>query len=359
MQSFQFNRFNKLQHYVTHIIQPSHLQQSHHLNLFKKFAVGPDYSSVSRNLALELIRVTEAAALASGRWVGKGDKNKADQVAVDQMRKVLNSIQMQGTVVIGEGEKDEAPMLYRGEQLGSGTSPELDIAVDPLDGTTLVAQGRDGAISVIALAEKGALFNPGPCMYMEKIAVGPNVPATTVSLSYPVHRNLEAVAYHLGKPISDVTVLILDRPRHAKLIQECREAGARIKLIGDGDVGGAIETAKETSPVDILMGIGGTPEGVVAAAALKCMGGSIQGRLWPRNDEEKLEAIRQGYDLQKIQDTRDLCSGEEVYFAATGVTDGDLVRGVRYYSGGASTNSIVMRSKSGTIRFVESYHRQV
>eukprot|EP01025_Chloroclados_australasicus_P059007 TRINITY_DN744_c0_g1_i4.p1 TRINITY_DN744_c0_g1~~TRINITY_DN744_c0_g1_i4.p1 ORF type:complete len:413 (-),score=51.78 TRINITY_DN744_c0_g1_i4:604-1842(-) len=318
---------------------------------------GPDYTSVARNLALELVRVTEAAALAAGKWVGKGDKIKADQAAVDQMRAVLNSIEMEGVVVIGEGEKDEAPMLYRGERLGTGHVPQIDIAVDPLDGTTLVAQGRDGAVSVIALAEKGALFNPGPCMYMEKLAVGPKVPANTISLNQPVSRNLEIIGFHLGKPVSDVTVLILDRPRHEELIRQCREAGARIKLISDGDVGGAIETAKEASPVDVLIGIGGTPEGVVAAAALKCMGGSIQGKLWPRSEAEKQAALDQGYDLDKILMTDDLCNGEEVFFAATGVTDGDLLRGVRYYSGGASTNSIVMRSKSGTIRYLESYHR--
>uniref|UniRef100_A0A7S0RNY2 Fructose-bisphosphatase n=1 Tax=Chlamydomonas leiostraca TaxID=1034604 RepID=A0A7S0RNY2_9CHLO len=320
---------------------------------------GPDYSAVQRNLALELVRVTEAAALASGRWLGKGDKNAADQAAVDMMRKVLNSVQMEGVVVIGEGEKDEAPMLYCGERIGDGSTnaPAVDIAVDPLDGTTLTAQGRNGAISVIAVAKRGSLFDPGPCMYMEKLAVGPEVPPGAVSLNYSVKRNLAEVAAALRKPISDVTVVMLDRPRHADLIRQCREAGARIRLISDGDVGGAIEVAKAGGPVDILMGIGGTPEGVIAAAALKCMGGTLQGRLWPRSDEEAAKARAQGYDLKKVLTLDDLVKGDDVFFAATGVTDGDLLRGVRYYSGGASTNSMVMRCASGTVRFVETFHR--
>lgn len=310
-----------------------------------------------RNLALELVRVTEAAALAAGRWYGKGDKNAADQAAVDMMRSVLNSVNMEGVVVIGEGEKDEAPMLYCGEKLGTGVEPAVDIAVDPLDGTTLISQGRSGAVSVIALAERGALFDPGPCMYMEKLAVGPQVNPHMVSLLYPIDRNLRAVGSALGKPVSDVTVLILDRPRHKEIINQCREAGARIRLISDGDVGGAIEVAKAGSPVDVLMGIGGTPEGVIAAAALKCMGGSIQGRLWPRTPEERQKAIDAGYDIRKVLYTDDLCAGERVFFAATGVSDGDLLRGVRYYAGGASTNSIVMRSQSGTVRIIETQHR--
>jgi len=318
---------------------------------------GPDYSAVQRNLALELVRVTEAAALASGRWLGKGDKNAADKAAVDMMRKVLNSVQMDGVVVIGEGEKDEAPMLYCGERIGDGSSMPVDIAVDPLDGTTLTAQGRNGAVSVIALAKRGSLFDPGPVMYMEKLAVGPQVPAHTVSLNNSVAQNLEAVALALDKPISDVTVLMLDRPRHADLVRQCREAGARIRLISDGDVGGAIEVAKAGAPVDVMMGIGGTPEGVIAACALKCMGGSLQGRLWPRNEEERRKAVERGYDLTKVLHVDDLCKGDDVYFAATGVSDGDLLRGVRYFSGGASTNSIVMRCKSGTVRFIETFHK--
>lgn len=319
--------------------------------------LGPDYTKVQRNLALELVRVTEAAALAAGRWYGKGDKNAADQAAVDAMRKVLNSIQMDGVIVIGEGEKDEAPMLYCGERLGDGSWPQVDIAVDPLDGTTLTAMGRSGAVSVIAVAERGALFDPGPCMYMEKLAVGPAVDPNLISLEYSVRHNLSAVAYCLGKPISDVTVIMLDRPRHQDLIKQCREAGARIRLISDGDVGGAIEVAKMGSPVDVLMGIGGTPEGVIAAAALKCMGGHIQGRLWPRNEDERERAVAAGYDLSKLLYTNDLCSGEKVFFAATGVSDGELLRGVRYFAGGASTNSMVMRAESGTVRLIETQHR--
>lgn len=318
---------------------------------------GPDYSGVQRNLALELVRVTEAAALAAGRWFGKGDKNAADQAAVDAMRKVLNSISMDGVVIIGEGEKDEAPMLYCGERLGDGRAPHVDIAVDPLDGTTLTAQGRNGAVAVIAVAERGALFDPGPCMYMEKLAVGPQVDPRRISLDYTVRHNLEAIANCLGKPIGDVTVLVLDRPRHAKLVSEIREAGARIRMISDGDVAGAIETAKAGAPVDVMMGIGGTPEGVIAAAALKCMGGSLFGRLWPRNDEERAKAEKAGYNIHQVLTTEDLCKGEQVFFAATGVSDGDLLKGVRYVSGGATTNSIVMRYQSGTVRFIETTHR--
>lgn len=320
---------------------------------------GPDYSSVQRNLALELVRVTEAAALASGRWLGKGDKNAADQAAVDMMRKVLNSVRMDGVVVIGEGEKDEAPMLYCGEHIGDGTSgaPAVDIAVDPLDGTTLTAQGRNGAVAVIAVAKRGSLFDPGPCMYMEKLAVGPQVPASSVSLEKSIAENLQAVATALGKPVSDVTAVILDRPRHADIIKQVRDAGARIRLISDGDVGAAIEVAKVGGAVDIMLGIGGTPEGVIAACALKCMGGTLQGRLWPRNEEETKKALALGYDLKKVLGVEDLCKGDDVFFAATGVSDGDMLRGVRYHSGGASTNSIVMRCKSGTVRFVETFHR--
>ncbi|EIE22607.1 hypothetical protein COCSUDRAFT_53601 [Coccomyxa subellipsoidea C-169] len=287
---------------------------------------------------MELVRVTEAAALAGGSWLGKGDKNAADQAAVDMMRK-------------------EAPMLYCGEQIGTGQEPMVDIAVDPLDGTTLVSQGRNGAISVIAMAERGALFDPGPCMYMEKLAVGPEVNPHMVSLLYPVERNLKAVAVALNKPVRDVTVCILDRPRHADLIAQCRQAGARIRLLSDGDVAGAIEVAKQGSPVDVMLGIGGTPEGVIAAAALKCMGGSLQARLWPRNEEERRRAEAAGLDISAILYQDDLCKGEQVFFAATGVSDGDLLRGVRYFSGGASTNSIVMRASSGTVRMIETHHK--
>jgi fructose-1,6-bisphosphatase II len=312
---------------------------------------------MQRNLALELVRVTEAAALACGRWLGKGDKNAADQAAVDMMRKVLNSVPMTGVVVIGEGAKDEAPMLYCGEQIGTGGGEEMDIAVDPLDGTTLCASGRSGAITVIAVGKRGSFFDPGPVMYMSKIAVGPAVPVGAVSLDFSVKQNLEAVSKALEKPISDVTVLVLDRPRHADLIREIRETGSRIRLISDGDIAGAIETAKSGAPVDIMMGIGGTPEGVIAAAALKCMGGWMQGRLYPRNDLERTQAIEQGYDLTKLLSMEDLAKGDDIFFVATGVSDGDLLRGVRYFSGGASTNSMVMRCKSGTVRFIETFHK--
>jgi fructose-1,6-bisphosphatase II len=308
-------------------------------------------------LALELVRVTEAAALAAARWLGKGDKNAADQAAVDMMRKVLNDISMDGVVVIGEGEKDEAPMLYCGEHIGGGTPPAVDIAVDPLDGTTLTAQGRSGAIAVIALAERGCLYDPGPCFYMEKLAVGPEVDPRRISLDYSVTHNLEAIANCLGKPVEDVTVLVLDRPRHAKLIKEIRDAGARIRMISDGDVGGAIETAKPEAPVDVMMGIGGTPEGVIAAAALKCMGGHIQGRLWPRDDADAAAIRASGRDPTRILYTDDLVRGNDVFFAATGVSDGDLVRGVRFFSGGATTNSVVMRGKSQTVRYIETFHK--
>lgn len=318
---------------------------------------GPDYSTCQRNLALELVRVTEAAALASGRWFGKGDKNAADQAAVDMMRSVLGTIQMDGVVVIGEGEKDEAPMLYVGERVGDGSEPCVDIAVDPLDGTTLIAQGRNGAVSVIAVAERGGLFDPGPCFYMMKLATPPEVDQFSVSLDYPVKKNLEVVARALERDISEVTVCLLDRPRHADLIRECREAGARIRLISDGDVAGAIDVAKMGSPVDVMLGIGGTPEGVIAAAALKCMGANLQGRLVPRSEDEREVTIAAGYDVNKILYTDDLCSGKQVFFAATGVSDGDLLRGVRYYRGGATTNSMVMRYQSGTVRMIETFHQ--
>src|SRR5882724_1831549 len=279
-----------------------------------------------RNLAMELMRSTEAAALAGGRWMGRGDKNAADGASVDAMRLVLNSIAMDGVVVIGEGEKDEAPMLYNGEQIGDGSHPKVDIAVDPLEGTTLTSLGRNNAIAVIAVAERGAMFNPGPCVYMEKIAVGPQA-ADVIDINAPVKANLEAVAKALGERVSDVTAVILDRERHADIIRECREAGARIKLIQDGDVAGAISVAWRNSGIDILFGVGGTPEGVIAAAGIKCLGGSIQGRLWPRNDDERRAALDMGYDLDRVLMTDDLVSGDDIHFAATGITDGELLRG--------------------------------
>jgi fructose-1,6-bisphosphatase II len=305
---------------------------------------------------MELMRATEAAALAGGRWMGRGDKNAADGASVDAMRLVLNSISMDGLVVIGEGEKDEAPMLFNGEQIGDGSAPLMDIAVDPLEGTTLTSLGRNNAISVIAMAERGTMFNPGPCVYMEKIAAGPAA-ADAIDLNAPVKANLEAVAKALGERVSDVTAVILDRDRHEGIIRECREAGARIKLIQDGDVAGAISVVWRNSGIDVLFGIGGTPEGVIAAAGIKCLGGAIQGRLWPRNGDERRAALDMGYDLDKVLTTDDLVKGDDVFFAATGVSDGDLLRGVRYWGDGASTQSLVMRSKSGTIRIIDATHK--
>ncbi len=308
-----------------------------------------------RNLAMELMRATEAAALAAGRWMGRGDKNAADGAAVEAMRVVLSTVQMEGVVVIGEGEKDEAPMLFNGEQIGDGSPPSMDIAVDPVDGTTLTALGRGGAIAVIAMSERGTMFDPGPCVYMEKIAVGPAA-ADVIDINAPVKANLEAVAKALGEKVSDVTAVVLDRDRHADIIRECRDAGARIRLIPDGDVAGAISVAWRNSGNDILFGVGGTPEGVIAACALKALGGTIQGKLWPRNDEERNAALDAGYDLDKVLMLDDLVSGDDVFFAATGITDGELLRGVRYWGEGAGTQSLVMRSKSGTIRVIDAQH---
>ncbi len=308
-----------------------------------------------RNLAMELMRATEAAALAAGRWMGRGDKNAADGAAVEAMRVVLSTVRMEGVVVIGEGEKDEAPMLFNGEQIGDGSPPSMDIAVDPVDGTTLTSLGQDGAIAVIAMSERGTMFDPGPCVYMDKIAAGPAA-AEVIDINAPVKANLEAVAKALGEKVSDVTAVILDRPRHEDIIRECREAGARIRLIPDGDVAGAISVAWRNSGNDILFGVGGTPEGVIAACALKALGGSIQGKLWPRNDEERKAAVDAGYDLDKVLMLDDLVSGDDVFFAATGITDGELLRGVRYWGEGAGTQSLVMRSKSGTIRIIEAQH---
>jgi fructose-1,6-bisphosphatase II len=308
-----------------------------------------------RNLAMELMRATEAAALAAGRWMGRGDKNAADGAAVEAMRVVLSSVRMEGVVVIGEGEKDEAPMLFNGEQIGDGSPPSMDIAVDPVDGTTLTSLGRGGAIAVIAMSERGTMFDPGPCVYMDKIAAGPAA-IDVIDINAPVKANLEAVAKALGEKVSDVTAVILDRERHTDIIRECREAGARIRLIPDGDVAGAISVAWRNSGNDILFGVGGTPEGVISACALKALGGTIQGKLWPRNDEERTAALDAGYDLDKTLLLDDLVSGDDVFFAATGITDGELLRGVRYWGEGAGTQSLVMRSKSGTIRIIEAQH---
>jgi fructose-1,6-bisphosphatase II len=309
-----------------------------------------------RNLAMELVRVTEAAALSAARWMGRGDKEGADGAAVDAMRTVLSTVAMDGVVVIGEGEKDEAPMLYNGERIGTGEPPPTDIAVDPIDGTTLTSLGRGNAIAVIAVSERGTMFNPGPCVYMEKIAAGPES-VGIIDITRSPTENLEAIAKAKGEAIRDVTAVILDRPRHADLIAEVRAAGARIRLITDGDVAGAISTAWPESGADVLFGIGGTPEGVIAAAALKCMGGVMEGRLWPRNDEERDLAIAQGYNLDAVLTIDDLVAGDNCFFAATGITDGELLRGVHYDGSGASTQSLLMRSKSGTVRRVDARHR--
>jgi fructose-1,6-bisphosphatase II len=309
----------------------------------------------SRNLAMELMRVTEAAAMAAGRWMGRGDKEGADQAAVNAMRVVLETISMDGIVVIGEGEKDNAPMLYNGEHIGNGTPPATDIAVDPIDGTRLTALGRGGALAVMAMSERGTMFNPGPCVYMEKLAVGSKA-AGSVDIRRSPTENIEAVAKALGKSARDVTVVILDRPRHADLIAEVRESGARVKLITDGDIAAAMSTGWPDSGVDILLGIGGTPEGVIAAAALSCMGGEIQGKLWPRGDDERAAAIAAGYDLDAVLTTADLVGGDNSFFAATGITDGELLQGVRFHDFGATTQSLVMRSRSGTVRFVSARH---
>ncbi len=305
---------------------------------------------------MELVRVTESAALAAAGWVGRGDKKAADGAAVDAMRNVLDTVSMDGIVVIGEGEKDEAPMLYNGERVGNGSTPHADVAVDPIDGTTLTAMGRGNALSVIAVAERGSMFNPGPCFYMEKIAVGPEA-ASAVDLDFSPTKNIKEVARAMRKLVSEVTVMILERDRHNDLIAEVRKTGARIRLISDGDIFGAIAAASSEVGVDILMGVGGTPEGVVAAAALKAMGGEILGRLSPRNDAERDEAIKAGYDLSKVLTTNDLVRGNDVFFAATGVTDGELLRGVRYDSYGARSHSLVMRSRSGTIRYIDTHRR--
>ncbi|MGH9118989.1 MAG: class II fructose-bisphosphatase [Acidimicrobiales bacterium] len=308
-----------------------------------------------RNLAFELVRVTEVAALAAARWMGRGDANGADGAAVDAMRLVLETVPMDGVVVIGEGEKDEAPMLYNGEGIGDGSPPAADIAVDPIDGTKLTALGRANALSVVALSERGTMFNPGPCVYMEKIAVGPEA-AGAVNLDASPSENIHAVAKATGKSVQNVTVVILDRPRHDELIAEVRDAGARIRLIPDGDVAGAISTAWPDSGADLLYGIGGTPEGVISAAALKCMGGDIQGRLWPRDDTERETAIDLGYDLDQVLSIDELVRGDNCFFAATGITDGELLKGVHYDRRGAITQSLVMRSKSGTVRLITARH---
>jgi fructose-1,6-bisphosphatase II len=319
-------------------------------------SLGHERARVDRNLALELVRVTEAAALAAARMVGRGDKEGADQAAVDAMRHVLDSVSMDGVVVIGEGEKDKAPMLYNGEQIGDGSPPEVDVAVDPLEGTRLTALGMPNAIAVIALAERGTMFSPGPIVYMEKIAGGPEI-ADLLDLDRPLPETLKLVADRKGIDIRDVMVVMLDRERHHDAMRSVRDVGARVRLITDGDVAGAMLAVSDNTPVDLLWGIGGTPEGVISAAAIKCIGGQLLGRLWPRSDEERSEAENEGYDLSRILSCDDLVSGDDVFFSATGVTDGDVLQGVRYQGDrGATTESLVMRSRSGTVRRVSARH---
>ncbi|MGW3729044.1 class II fructose-bisphosphatase [Streptomyces sp. F001] len=309
-----------------------------------------------RNLALELVRVTEAAAMAAGRWVGRGDKNGADGAAVRAMRSLVSTVSMNGVVVIGEGEKDEAPMLFNGERVGDGTGPECDIAVDPIDGTTLTAKGMPNAIAVLAAAERGSMFDPSAVFYMDKLVTGPEA-ADFVDIDAPVSVNIRRVAKAKARQPEDVTVVILDRPRHEGIINEIRETGARIKLISDGDVAGSILALREGTGVDLLLGVGGTPEGIISACAVKCLGGTIQGKLWPKDDEERQRAVDAGHDLDRVLTTEDLVTGENVFFVATGITDGELLRGVRYRSETATTDSIVMRSRSGTVRRIDSEHR--
>jgi fructose-1,6-bisphosphatase II len=313
-------------------------------------------SPPDRNLAMELVRVTEAAAMGAGRWVGRGDKNAADQAAVDAMRLMLGTVQMDGIVVIGEGEKDEAPMLFNGESIGSGFGPAVDVAVDPLEGTRLTALGQQNAISVIAVAERGTLFFPDAALYMDKIAAGAEA-ADAIDIDATPEENVRNVAEAKGKSPRDVSVIVLERDRHEQLIADLRRAGARVTLIRDGDVAPAIAAAHGgIAEVDLLMGIGGTPEGVIAAAAIKCLGGALQGRLWPRNDDERQRLIDHGYDVDRVLTTDDLVAGDDVFVAATGVTSGALLRGVRYTRDGAVTESMVMRSRSGTVRRVEAEH---
>jgi fructose-1,6-bisphosphatase II len=322
--------------------------------LSKSLAVGDD--EPDRNLALELVRVTEAAAIAGGHWVGFGDKNSADGAAVDAMRSLLSTVRFNGVVVIGEGEKDEAPMLFNGERVGDGSGPEVDVAVDPIDGTRLTALGMNNALAVLAVAERGTMFDPSAVFYMEKLVTGPEA-ADMVDLRLPVKQNLHLIAKAKGVKVNQLTVCVLDRDRHKPLIEEIRSAGARTKIILDGDVAGGIAACRAGTGVDALMGIGGTPEGIITACAVRALGGVIQGRLWPTNDEEKQKALDAGHDLDKVLTTNDLVTSDNCYFAATGITDGDLLRGVRYNKSKVLTQSIVMRSKSGTTRFVEGEHQ--
>jgi fructose-1,6-bisphosphatase II len=313
-------------------------------------------SEPTRNLALELVRVTEAAALSAGRFMGRGDKIAADRAAVDAMRVVLNSIAMNAVIIIGEGEKDQAPMLFNGEHVGTGDGPEMDIAIDPIDGTRPLSNGISNAIATVALAPRGTLFDPGPYLYMNKIAVGPQMRGV-VDIEAPVEHNLQAIARASSKKVEDLTIVILDRPRHATVIAEVRQAGARIRLIPDGDVAGALMTSWPDSGIDGLMGIGGTPEGVLAACALRAMGGEIQGKLYARNEEELHRGRELGYDFEKVLTMNDLVSSEDVFFAATGITDGEFLGGVKYFGSGARTDSLVVRGQTGTVRQIIATHR--
>jgi fructose-1,6-bisphosphatase II len=308
-----------------------------------------------RNLALELVRVTEAAAMAAGRWIGRGDKNGADGVAVNAMRHLIGTVAMNGIVVIGEGEKDDAPMLFNGEHVGDGSGPECDVAVDPIDGTRLTAMGMNNALSVLAVAERGAMFDPSAVFYMDKLVTGPEA-AGSVDIRLPVAENIRRVAKAKNSEAHDVCVVMLDRDRHRELAAEVRATGARIRFLTDGDVGGAIMAASEGTGCDLLLGVGGTPEGIIAACAIKCIGGMIQGRLWPRDDDERQKALDAGLDLEAVLSTDQLVRGDNAFFVATGITDGELLRGVRYRAGSATTHSLVMRSKSGTTRIIESRH---
>ena len=308
-----------------------------------------------RNLALELVRVTETAAIAAAPWVGRGEKNLADKAAVEAMRKMINTVDMSGVVVIGEGEKDDAPMLHNGEEVGNGLGPACDVAVDPIDGTSLTANGMNGAISVIALAPRGSMYDPSAVFYMNKIVTGPEA-AGVIDINASTKVNIQAVAKAKRMSVSDITVVVLNRPRHDVLLKEIREAGARIRLIQDGDVAAAIETARPETGIDLLMGIGGTPEGVITAAAMICLGGSIQGKLHPKDTAEKERAIAAGHDLNKIFTTRDLINSDDVFLSATGITDGELLRGIRYTSFGSISESLVMRGKSQTVRLIQTEH---
>jgi fructose-1,6-bisphosphatase II len=316
----------------------------------------PAAQAPDRNLALDLVRVTEAGAMAAGRWVGRGDKNGADGVAVTAMRTLINTVQMNGVVVIGEGEKDQAPMLFNGEQVGDGTGPDCDVAVDPIDGTTLAAKSMPNAVSVMAVAPRGSMYDPSAVFYMEKLCTGPEA-ADVVDIRLPVAENISLVAKAKGVHVRDVTVCVLDRPRHESLVDEIRATGARIKFIMDGDVAGAITAARPGTGVDMLVGVGGTPEGIITACAMKCVGGVIQARLWPTDDEERQRAVDAGLELDVVLDMDDLVRTDDCFFVATGITDGELMAGVRYGAGKAYTESIVMRSRSGTVRKITSEHQ--